>query len=128
MHLQAAVVSGRDETFVDQRPAYDVTKAAPANIKVTVRAGRTTTKNATMRRGAAITGTVKAGGKVAKGARVVAANTAEQSFEVKANGRGQFALGGLPAGNYSVFTYDRSKRYVAKSLWVPRMKRLCERP
>ena len=30
--------------FVDQRPAYDVTKAAPANIKVTVRAGRTTTR------------------------------------------------------------------------------------
>ena len=62
-----------------------------------------------MRRGAAITGTVKAGGKAAKGARIVAANTAEQSFEVKANGKGQFALGGLPAGSYSVFTYDRTK-------------------
>ena len=75
-----------------------------------------------MRRGAAITGTVKAGGKAAKGARIVAANTAEQSFEVKANSKGQFALGGLPAGNYSVFTYDRTKRYVGKSLWVPRLK------
>ena len=108
--------------FVDQRPAYDVTKSAPANIKVTVRAAHTTTKNVTMRPGAAITGTVSAGGKAAKGARVVAANASEQSFDVKANNRGQFALGGLPAGSYSVFTYDRSKRYVAKSLWVPGLK------
>ncbi len=108
--------------FVDQRPAYDVSKAAPANIKVTVRAGRTTTKSVVLRRGAAITGTVKAGGKAAKGARIVAANTAQQSFEVEANGKGQFALGGLPAGSYSVFTYDRSKSYVGKSLWVPKMK------
>ncbi|WP_028644762.1 MSCRAMM family protein [Nocardioides sp. URHA0020] len=108
--------------FVDQRPAYDVTKAAPKDIKVTIGAGGTKTRNVHMRRGAAVTGTVKAGGKVARGAKVVAANTSEQSFEVKANSKGQFALGGLPAGSYSVFTYDRKKRYVAKSLWVPRMK------
>lgn len=108
--------------FVDQRPAYDVTKAAPTNIKVTVRAGRTVTKSVRMRPGAAITGTVQAGGKVAKGARVVAANASEQSFEVKANGKGQFALGGLPAGSYSVFTYDRTKKFVGKSLWVPGLK------
>jgi hypothetical protein len=108
--------------FVDQAPAYDVTKAAPTNVKVTVRAGHTVTKNVRMRPGAAITGTVRAGGKPAGGARIVAANTAEQSFEVKANNKGQFALGGLPAGNYSVFTYDRTKKFVGKSLWVPGMK------
>jgi hypothetical protein len=108
--------------FVDQRPAYDVTKAAPTNIKVTIRAGHTVTKNVKMRPGAAITGTAKAGGKPARGARIVAANPSEQSFEVRANSKGQFALAGLPAGNYSVFTYDRSKKFVGKSLWVPHLR------
>lgn len=34
----------------------------------------------------------------AGGARIVAANTAEQSFTVNANSKGQFAVGGLPQG------------------------------
>lgn len=105
--------------FTDRRPAYDVDKYAPTDLKVTIRANRTTIKRARMHRGAAITGTVRAGGTKAGGARIVAANAAEQSFEVKANKQGQFALGGLPTGSYSVFTYDRTRQWVGKSTYLP---------
>lgn len=108
--------------FTDRRPTYDVTKYAPSDIKVRVRAHKTTIKRVVMRRGAAITGIVTAGGKPARGARLVAANTAEQSFEVKANKQGQFALGGLPAGSYSVFTYERTSQWTGKSSYVPGLK------
>jgi hypothetical protein len=108
--------------FVDERPAYDVTKYYPQDVTVEVRAGATAVKNVRMKRGAAIGGTVRAGGAVAGGARVVAANTDENSFEVTANDAGQYALGGLPPGSYSVFTYDKKKTWVAKSLFLPKMK------
>ena len=104
--------------FVDQRPAYDVTKYAPTDIQVTVRANDITTKAVTMWRGAAITGTAKAGGKALGGARLVAANKSQQSFSTTANSKGQFAIGGLPQGQYSVFTYDKRKEWVGKSAWV----------
>jgi hypothetical protein len=107
---------------VDDAPSYDVGKFAPTNVKVTVRAGATAVKNVRMQRGAAVTGTVKAGGKVAGGARVVAANRDEQSFETKANSKGQFAIGGLPAGTYSLFTYDRRNTFVDKSVFVGKVK------
>ena len=104
--------------FVDKRPSYDVEKFAPTDVFVKVRPGFTATKDVRMRKGAAITGTVLAGGRPGAKARVVAANPAEQSFETIANDRGQFALGGLPAGSYSVFTYDRRKQFVGKSSYI----------
>ncbi|ANH36954.1 hypothetical protein I601_0502 [Nocardioides dokdonensis FR1436] len=107
--------------FVDLRPAYNVAKYAPTDIKVKV-GNRSVQKNVRMKRGAAITGTVRAGGKVAGGAEVVAANAAEQSYRVTANKRGQFALGGLPAGSYSLFTYDRKKQYVGRSTYLAGMR------
>lgn len=106
----------------DMAPSYDVTKNAPSTVKVTVRAGHTTAKNIRMSRGASIGGSVKAGGKNAGGARVVAANTDEQSFQTTADKSGHFALGGLPPGNYSVFTYDRKAAFVGKSLYLPKLK------
>ena len=108
--------------FVDQRPAYDVTKYYPADVTVTVRAGDTTLRSVRMKRGAAIGGTVRAGGKPAGGARVVAANTDENSFEVRADKLGRYALGGLPPGTYSVFTYDRRKQWVGKSTYLRKRK------
>lgn len=108
--------------FVDDRPAYDVTKYAPADITVTVK-DRKIQRNVRMQRGGAVTGTVKAGGKALSGARVVAANTYEQSYETKANSAGQFAIGGLPSGKYSVFTYDRTGTWVDKSTFAGKVKR-----
>ena len=105
----------------DLAPAYDVKKNSPSTVKVKVGAGRTTVKTIRMRRGAAIGGTVKTGGKPGRGARVVAANTDEQSFETTADKSGRFALGGLPPGNYSVFTYDRKNAWVGKSTYVPKV-------
>lgn len=106
--------------FVDLRPAYNVRKYAPTDIRVKV-GSRPVQKNVRMQRGAAITGTVRAGGKVAGGAEVVAANASEQSYRVKADKRGRFALGGLPAGSYSLFTYDRRKQYVGRSTYLAKM-------
>lgn len=108
--------------FVDNRPAYDVTKYAPADITVTIK-DRKIQRNVRMQRGAAVTGTVKAGGRALGGARVVAANTYEQSYETKANGAGQFAIGGLPSGKYSVFTYDRTGTWVDKSTFAGKVQR-----
>jgi hypothetical protein len=69
-----------------------------------------------------ITGTATGGGKPLGGARLVAANTARQSFSTTANSKGQFAIGGLPQGRYSVFTYDRRKEWVGKSAWAGAIK------
>ncbi len=108
--------------FVDQTPSYDVTKNRPTTVRVSVSPDRTTVKTIKLRRGASIGGQVRAGGRAAKGARVVAANTLEQSFETKADRQGRFALGGLPPGKYSVFTYDRKRTRVAKSLYLGKVK------
>jgi len=108
--------------FVDTSPSYDVDKYAPTDKLVVVRAGKTVQRNVRMQTGAAITGKVRTGSKAGRRARVVAANKQEQSFETTADKKGRFALGGLPAGDYSVFTYDSRKKYVDKSLWVPKLR------
>ena len=108
--------------FFDQRPAYDLQKYAPAHVTVTVGSQRVQ-RDVRLHRGAAITGTVRAGGRPAAGARVVAANNYRQSFETRADSRGRFAVGGLPTGKYSVFTYDRRRQWVDKSVWVAKLLR-----
>lgn len=103
--------------FTDQRPAYDTSKYAPTDI--TVKVGQhTVSKSVTMRPGASITGVARAGGKPLAGARLYAANRSEQSFLTTANSKGQYAVGGLPAGKYCLFTYDRKKQFVDKCTWV----------
>lgn len=109
--------------FSDKRPSYDVTKLAATDTTVTVRAGSTTVRNARMTRGAAITGKVSvAGGRSGSRATVVAASPDRRSFTTVANAQGEFALGGLPAGSYSVFTYDHGKKYVAKSTYIKKLE------
>jgi len=105
----------------DRRPAYDVTKFATTDAKVKVFAGRVKPANLVVRRGAAITGTVRAGGAVASKARLVATNQYGGAYEVRANERGEFALGGLSEGNYSLFAYDRRGQFTGPSVWVPGM-------
>ncbi|WP_395690994.1 hypothetical protein [Nocardioides sp.] len=103
--------------FIDQRASWDTKKYAPTDV--TVRVGdRAVARNVTMRRGASITGTATGGGRPLAGARVVAANQSNQSFATTANSKGQFAVGGLPAGKYCLFTYDRKKQYVGKCTWA----------
>jgi hypothetical protein len=103
--------------FIDQRPAYDTSKYAPTDITVTV--GRhAVSKSVTMKPGAAITGVARAGGKPLRNARIVAANKSEQSFATTADKKGRFAVGGLPAGKYCLFTYDKAKKYVGKCTWA----------
>jgi len=109
-------------TVSDRRPTYDVTKRAPSTVQVTVVAGRTVQRNVRLAEGASIGGTVRAGGKVAPKARVVAARKDQTVFTSTADSRGNFALGGLPAGAYSVFTYDARGGWTARSLYLPRLR------
>lgn len=109
--------------FVDQRPAYDVTKFAPTDVRVTVRANDLSTRNVTMTAGAAITGrAVNGKGRALKGATLVAANRGQQSFSTIADDRGRFAVGGLPQSQYSVFTFDKARTWVGKSTWAGAVK------
>lgn len=103
--------------FVDQRKPWVTTKYAPTDVRITVGSHRVV-KNVTMQPGAAITGVARAGGKPLQGARVVAANKAEQSFTTTADKHGRFAVGGLPQGQYCVFTFDRASKYVDKCTWA----------
>lgn len=109
--------------FVDQRPAYDVTKFAPTDIQVTVRANDQSGKTVRMWKGAAVTGTVRGGGSPLGGATVKAAKRGtEQSYTTVADDRGRFAIGGLPQGQYSLFTWDKRKSWVGKSTWTGSVK------
>lgn len=108
--------------FTDRRPAYEVDKYSPADVTVTVTSASTTVKNVKLRVGAAIGGVAKAGGRPAGGARIVAANKDGNSFETTADNQGEYALGGLPPGSYSVFTYDKRHQFVGKSSYLPRLK------
>lgn len=109
--------------LIDQRPSYDVSKYAPTDVKVTVKANRLSERNITMKKGGAITGTTLNGkGKRLRGAKVVAANQGQQSYSTQANKKGQFAIGGLPEGKYSVFTYDKAKTWVGRSTWAGAVK------
>lgn len=102
--------------FTDTRPRYDVKAHVDVDVRVHVEAGEGTQRDVTMRRGGAFTGTVRGGGKVAGGARVLAvenvpAGVNGRTYEVKANSRGQYAIGGLPNARFTLFTYDRAKRW-----------------
>lgn len=109
--------------FVDQRPAYDVTKFAPTDIQVTVRANDQSGKTVRMQKGAAVTGTVKGGGKRLGSATVSAAmRGSERSYSTVADDKGRFAIGGLPQGQYSLFTWDKRRTWVGKSAWAGSVK------
>jgi hypothetical protein len=105
--------------FTDTRPRYDVGAHVDRDVRVTVEAGEGVQRDVLMRRGGAFTGRVTAGGRRAAGARVVAvenvpAGTRGRTYEVTANGRGEYAVGGLPNARFTLFTYDRAQRWSAR--------------
>lgn len=109
--------------FTDVRPTYDVKRFQPTDVAVEVTVAQTTPRTVRMTPGAAIGGTVRAGAKVARGARVVVALADERTFSTTADKRGRYALGGIPSGKgYSVFTYDRAKRWVAESTYLRKLE------
>lgn len=112
--------------FVDQRPSWRTDKYAPTDVKVTVSAHKPTVKAVRMQHGAFVTGRVTTGAGPAGKARVAVARTLpdgrDQSFDTTANRRGEFAIGGLPEGKWSVFAWDRTKRWAGKSTWVGKVR------
>jgi hypothetical protein len=76
-----------------------------------------------MQKGSSLTGTARGGtGKPLRNAKVVAARTDGMSFATQANKLGQFAVGGLAPGKYSIFTFDQAKTWVDKSTWAGALK------
>lgn len=112
--------------FVDQRPSWRTDKYAVTDVQVTVTASRPAVRDVTMKRGAFVTGKVATGNGPGKKARVAVARTLpngqNQSFDTTANGRGEFAIGGLPEGKWSLFAWDKKQRWVGKSTWVGKVR------
>lgn len=99
--------------FTDSRPRYDVTAHIDVDVPVTVVAGDGAQKDVVMPRGGALTGTVLAKGKRASKARVLAvenvpAGVDGRTYEVTADSRGRYAIGGLPNARFTLFTYERT--------------------
>lgn len=104
--------------ITDTRPMYDTNRFRPTDITQQVRSNQLVQRDAAMWRGASITGTAYTNYQVAPGARVVAANQYGTSFETVANNRGQFAIGGLPTADYSVYTWDAKRQWAGESTFL----------
>lgn len=92
----------------DSRRAWDVTRRAPTDARVRVRAHSDAIPVMTLRRGASITGqvTLSRQDKAAGRAWVRASDEIGRTFEVRADHDGRFALGGLPRGTYRISAQD----------------------
>lgn len=108
--------------FVDARPAYD-TRAYAARLDVRIKIGSSSKQqNVRLRRGGAIGGVVKVKGRPAPHARIRAISNGGQVITVRADKRGQYALGGLAKDDYRVYAYDAKNRRVGRSKLVRSVK------
>jgi hypothetical protein len=109
---------------VDRRPVYDTTSyARRLDVRVHI-ATSSVRSNITVTRGGSVGGTVRAHGKPASGALVRAVSDGGQVYEVRANNKGQYAIGGLGRDAHRVFAYDPKKQWVGNSKRVGTVKRL----
>lgn len=104
----------------DSRPAWRTDRRAPADATVEIRDKRDSILTMTLRRGAHVTGTVTQTRRDRPAARALVRATDEvgRNFDVRTDGRGQFALGGLPRGTYRLWGYDRGRRWVGRTVKV----------
>lgn len=104
----------------DSRPRWNVSSYATTDGEVRVGSGRTSVLTVRMKRGAFITGQVQAGPRNAGAAKawVRASDAYGRSYEVRADARGRFALGGLPQGSFQLWGYDAQHRWVGKAVAV----------
>lgn len=105
--------------FVDARPAYDVKAYAPKlDVPITVDESGSAEKAIKLKRGGSIYGSVKVRGKVAGGASLRAFSDHGHVVSVKADKKGNYALGGLANDNYRVFAHDPKNNWVGSSRLV----------
>lgn len=87
----------------DEKAPHDPSRLAATRVEVTVRAGWRTTTEVVLDRGAAVSGTVRDEDAVpARFATVTATAADGRTFSVRADGRGEFTLAGLPAVTHLV--------------------------
>lgn len=87
----------------DDKAPHDPSRLAATRVAVTVRAGWRTTAEVVLERGAALSGSVtSASGERARFATVTATAADGRTFSVRADGRGDFTLAGLPAATVLV--------------------------
>lgn len=104
----------------DARPRWDTSSYATTDGTVTVHHDRTSVLTVRMQRGAFITGRVSAGPRrtAARHAWVRASDAYGRSYEVRADAKGRFALGGLPAGTFMLWGYDSAHQWVGSGTSV----------
>lgn len=104
----------------DSRPVWDISRRAPADTTVTIRADSDATRTLRLRRGAHVTGSVTRSTRNVPAARAMVRVTDEvgRTFQVNADGGGGFALGGLPPGKYRLWGYDKGRQWVGRTVKV----------
>lgn len=109
----------------DGRAAWRTDRLALTDAVVRISPDATSIAVVRMRKGGFLTGRVSRGPKRVDAARALvrAADESGRGFEVRADSRGRFALGGLPPGNYRVWAYDRARRWVGPTTAVRGLKR-----
>lgn len=102
--------------FVDTRPSYDKTKHVTKDVKVTLAAGTSKKQDVHLRVGASLYGTALRHGRRAPFTTLKAVrdgDTTGRVYSTRSNDRGEYLLGGLPLGTYTVFSYDHARAYTA---------------
>ena len=112
----------------DTRENWDVTRMPEAQSSAfAVAQGKQTVKNVAVKPGVTVTGTVKRGKKRAAYAKVRVIHSTEYystaPIEVTANKKGQFAVGGIPAGGtVTVYVANRSQSAISGPIRIRRVK------
>lgn len=98
----------------DQTPRWESTCFANTRAAITVDPWQTAARHVIVHRAGVITGRITRGPQrePASRAKIVASDESGLSAEVRANGRGEFALCGLDRGKARVWAYDGGRRWV----------------
>jgi hypothetical protein len=112
-HFDDVPAGGYFLTVRDLTPRWETVCFANTRVALTVAPWQTAARHVVVERAGVITGKVTRGrnNEPASRARIVAADSRGLNVDVRANGRGEFALCGLGGGKARVWGYDGGKRW-----------------